>query len=182
MRKHGTAMLLTTLVILSACGGGNDKSASTTTTSAKSATTSARETTTAPKSSTTAGGATTTSGTVGTLPVDLATRCQHYVAFAATIGLAMAAATDPSAASQLEELKKQLGSDEIPAALRDDFNVLTEFSTGLGQVMAKHHSTGTNFDPTSLADIAAYMKGVDQNRLTQASDHIDSWVKENCPS
>lgn len=109
----------------------------------------------------------------------LTERCARYASYAGTVGLA--AAMDPNVAAQLEELKHKMNLEEAPEEIRDDFEVVTAYTQGLGEVMARFDLKAGSYDPAAIAAISEYSQSVDQARMTEASENINQWLEVNCP-
>jgi hypothetical protein len=161
------------MLALGACGGGDSDgdaaSGSTTSATAAPSTTSS----TAQSTSSTA-----QSGAIGAGL--LSERCRSYTGYAAAVGLAMAAAVNPEAAAQIEELKGKADIADAPAEIRDDFAVLIDYARKLGEVFAKYPNQNGGLNPAVFADMAALAQTVDQQRLEEASKNIETWVAANC--
>ena len=160
-----SALLVSSVLLLGACGGGDDDGQQASATTEKS---------TATTVSTVAAG-----GIVG--DALLAQRCVNYTTFLGAIGLSMAAAMDPSAAQQLEELKSRTNFGEAPEEIRDDFAVVTAYTEDLGKVLAKYNLKSGQPDPQAIAAIAQFSQTVDTGRLQKASDNINAWIAAHCP-
>ena len=157
-----SAPVVSLMLLLGACGGGGgDKQVSATT----------RPTT-----------ATTAAGGLGAIPAAalLAQRCANYGAFAGAIGLSLAAAMDPNAAKQLEDLKAKINLDEAPEEIKGDFAVITAYAADLGKVLAKYKLQSGQPDPQAIAAIAEFSQNVDTVRLQKAGSSISAWVTAHC--
>ena len=163
-----SAPLVSFVVFLGAgCGGGGgDKQASSSTTRATSATT-----------ATTAGKV--FGGIVGS--AQLAQQCVNYASFVGGLGLSLAAAMDPNAAKQLEDLKGKINFDEAPADIKDDVAVARAYAEDLGKVLAEYDLKGGQPDPQAMAALAEFSQKLDTVRLKKATDNIDAWLKVHCP-
>jgi hypothetical protein len=159
--------LVSLMLLLGACGGGGDgKQASSGTTQPAAATT-----------------ATTARNVFGGIVSDarLAQQCVNYASFVAGLGLSLAAAMDPNAARQVEDLKGKINFDEAPAELKDDVAVLRAYAEDLGKVLAKYDLKSGQPDPQAIAAMAEFSRTVDTARLQKATDSIDAWLKAHCP-
>lgn len=156
------------MLLLAACGGGDGGNKQTTSAADSTATTAA---TVPPVAQ---GGVLDAAR--------LSQRCTNYASYASTVGLAMAAAMDPKVAAQLEELKAKMNLDEAPEEIRDDFKVVTDYARGLGEVLARYPMKAGQYDPAGMAALGAYTQGVDQSKMTAASENINKWLQVNCKS
>lgn len=158
-----SAPLVSLMLLLGACGGGGDDDQASGST----------QTTTATTASTVSG------GIVG--DALLAQRCVNYAGFAAAIGLSMAAAMDPNAATQLEELKAKSKLEDAPDEIKADVAVLTAYAEDLGEVMAKYNLKSGQPDAQAIAAFAEFSQKVDNAKLETASDNISAWLAAHCP-
>lgn len=79
-------------------------------------------------------------------------------------------------AEQLDAL-----AEAAPAEVRDDFQALAEELGAFYEAMADFDFTpGQTPTPEQLAAMQAAMEGVDEERLTAATESIEAWVEENC--
>ena len=155
------APLFSLMLLAGACGGGGKaKEASQTT-------------------QTTAAAADQKAG--GVVDPLLGQRCTNYANFVGSIGLSMAAAMDPNAAKQLEELRAKTNVGEVPDEIKADLAVITAYAEDLGKVMAKYNMKAGQYDPQAMAAMAEFSQKVDAGKLSQASDNINSWLKAHCP-
>ena len=163
--KVSAPLLSLTLLFLGACGGGADGQQASPTTKAPSAT-----------------AATTPPATFGGIVGDAlrAQRCVNYGAFAGALGLSLAAAMDPTAAHQLEDLKSKIDFGAAPAEIKGDFAVITAYAEDLGKVLAKD-VPGGQANPQAIAAIAEFYRTVDTVRLKKAADNINAWLTAHCP-
>lgn len=169
--RMAAAAVVASLLLLGACGGGDDGD--------QEAAAQATNTTRGPSPSTTAGDHAdkVQDGSIA----GLSEKCLSYTGYAATVGLAMAAAMDPSAAAKLEELKDDADLADAPEALRDDFAVMTAYAKDLGEFLAKYPTQNGALSPGALGAMTDFSKSVDQERLTEAGNNINAWLAENCP-
>lgn len=165
LRTAAPALVL--LLPLTACGGGGDDGAQ------KNAAASAAEDTATDESpDVTQEGILAAAG--------LTQQCLDYGAYAGAVGLAMAAAMDPSAAAGLEELKSKMKLDEAPEEIRDDFAVVIDYAEGLGAVMARYNVKAGQYNAEAMTAIAAYAESVDQARMQEAGTNINVWLGAHC--
>ena len=165
--KLGAPFVSLVLLLGTACGGGGgDKQASSSTTRP-----------------TTAATATTAGNVFGGIVSDarLAQQCVNYASFVGGLGLSLAAAMDPNAAKQLEDLKGKINFDEAPAEIKDDVAVVRTYAEDLGKVLAKYDLKSRQPDPQALAALAEFSGKVDTARLQKATDNLDGWLKAHCP-
>jgi hypothetical protein len=162
-----SAALLSSMLLLGACGGGGDDD------QASSATTQPTTATTGPTGSTVSGGIVS--------DALLAQRCVNYAGFVGAIGLSLAAAVDPNAARQLEELKAKMDLGDAPDEIKADVAVMTAYAEDLGKVLAKYNLQSGTPDPEAIAAIAQFSQTVDNAGLQKASDKISAWLSSHCP-
>ncbi len=171
LRTAAPALVL--LLPLTACGGGGDDSAK-------------KNVAAASADDTAADGDTTTNGSPdlaqeGILAAaGLSQQCLDYSAYAGAVGLAMAAAMDPSAAAGLEELKSNMKLDDAPEEIRDDFAVVIDYAEGLGAVMAEYNVKAGQYNAEAMTAIARYSESVDQARMQDAGTNINTWLGAHC--
>jgi hypothetical protein len=161
-----SAPLLSLMLLLGGCGGGGDGKQASPTKATTAATTPA-----VPDQK--------VGGVVGD-PL-LAQRCVNYASFVGSIGLSMAAAMDPNAAKQLEELKSKTNFGEAPEEIKGDFAVITAYAEDLGKVLAKYIPKDGQYDPQAIAAIGEFSQRIDTVKLQKASENINSWLKAHCP-
>ncbi len=165
IKRPATALVL--VLVVAACGGGGDSGGEQ----------QATQTTV-----TTAAAAPVRSQAGSVLdPADLTSRCLSYAAYAGTLGLAVAAAINPSAAADLEALKSQVKLDEAPGEIRDDFEAIIGYAQGLGEILARFNLHAGQYDAEAIAAMSTYTAGIDQTRLQEAGENIKAWVAAYCP-
>ena len=159
--------MVSAILFLGACGGGGGGTQASPATRATSAT---------------ATTASTASSAFGGIVGDalLAQRCANYGAFAGAIGLSLAAAMDPTAASHLEDLKSKIDFGAAPEEIKADFAVVTAYAEGLGKVMAKYNLRSGQPNAEAIAAIAEFSRTVDTVRLQKAAGNINAWVTAHC--
>ena len=166
LRTAAPALVL--LLPLTACGGGGDDGAKKNVAAAQAA----DDTTTNGSPDVTQEGILAAAG--------LTQQCLDYGAYAGAVGLAMAAAMDPSAAAGLEELKSKMKLDDAPEEIRDDFAVVMDYAEGLGAVMARYNVKAGEYNAEAMTAIAGYAESVDQARMQEAGTNINAWLGANC--
>lgn len=164
--RRTAAPALVLLLPLTACGGGGDDGAK------KNAAASAEDTTNGGSPDVAQEGILAAAG--------LTQQCLDYGMYAGAVGLAMAAAMDPSAAAGLEELKSKVKLDDAPEEIRDDFSVIIDYAEGLGEVMARYDVKAGQFNAEAMTAIARYAESVDQARMQEAGTNINAWLGEHC--
>jgi hypothetical protein len=170
-----TAAAVASLLVLGACGGGGDDD--TNVAAAKATTTT---TTDAPAGS---DGGTDEADEVqnGAVGTGLAERCLSYSGFAASIGLAMAAAMNPAAAAEIEGLRGKADLDDAPEELRDDFEVMIGYAEEMGKILAKYPAQNGAMNPAAMTAMGEYAESVDQAEIDAAGRNINDWLESNCP-
>ena len=166
-----TAPAVVLLVVLAACGGGGDDDKQTAAVTVSTAD--------APDAGDARHVPDVTQG--GVLDAAALTqRCADYAGFAGTVGLAMAAAMDPSAAAALEELKTKIKLDDAPEEIRDDFEVVMAYAAGLGEVLAGYDLKSGHPDPAAIAAMTRYAQSIDQAKMQEATLDISNWTAAHC--
>jgi len=167
LRLRLTSVLLVALVVLVAgCGGSSKKSASTNTESTATQTTSAETTAT----ETTAG--TSNSGSAVDCP-QLANLSKKYAAAFSSMG---ANADMGQVAQSLEDFASQ-----VPAEIRPDVQVIAGVFKEYAKAM-EGYKAGTTPTPKQLAKLQAAGTLFNQKKVTDASAHIQAWMKATCPN
>ncbi len=178
-------LLAATVLAASGCGGGKKNAAATeaaTTTEAAATEAAATETSTT-EETTTHATATETSTTEETTTsaasgIASAKNCKDF----ADLGQKFSNAFGGSASGS--DLKKQASlfqefADKAPSEIRSDFKTLADYFSKIAEV-AGNIKVGQTPDAATIAKLQKLSTGIDQAKLTQASQHIAAWATKNC--
>jgi hypothetical protein len=173
MRTKLAAVLVAGLVLgAGACGGGSKNDESSTGDAIKS---SAETTTTTAKTSTTKSTSDLSGGLSG------AGDCLQAAGAYATIGLSILTYMGGATPAQLAELQTQVDQlkGEIPAELRDDFQV---FADGIAEYASAMQNVDMSniLDPGVQDDLNRASEALDSPEMTEAQANIDAYFNENC--
>jgi hypothetical protein len=163
------ALLVTSLALVAAgCGGGSNESAASTETTTT-------ETTTSESTDTSMTESTDTADLSGVLNDE---DCLALAGVGATFAQAVTGASDEQAADELQELVSK-----VPDEIKPDVQVIAEWFT---QYTAKLKDIGIKAGqaPTAqqLQQLQAALSSANANQqeLTAASQHIETWAQNNC--
>ena len=162
------ALVVVSLALVAAgCGGGSDESAASTETTTTEATTSESTTT-------------ESTGTADLSSILNDKDCLALAGIGATFAQAVTGASDEQAAHELQQLV-----DKVPDEIKPDVQVLAEWFT---QYTAKLKDIGIKAGQTPTAaqlqqlQAALSSANANQQELTTASQHIETWAQNNCSS
>jgi hypothetical protein len=160
------ALVVVSLALVAAgCGGGSDESAASTETTTTEATTSESTTT-------------ESTGTADLSSILNDKDCLALAGIGATFAQAVTGASDEQAAHELQQLV-----DKVPDEIKPDVQVLAEWFT---QYTAKLKDIGIKAGQTPTAaqlqqlQAALSSANANQQELTTASQHIETWAQNNC--
>jgi hypothetical protein len=168
MRWLALVVVVVSLALVAAgCGGGSDESAASTETTTTEATTSESTTT-------------ESTGTADLSSILNDKDCLALAGIGATFAQAVTGASDEQAADELQQLV-----DKVPDEIKPDVQVLAEWFT---QYTAKLKDIGIKAGQTPTAaqlqqlQAALSSANANQQELTTASQHIETWAQNNCSS
>jgi ABC-type glycerol-3-phosphate transport system substrate-binding protein len=158
------------------CGGGSNSTATTSTTTTEGTTTQETETTAATETSMTESTSTEASG------FNFASGdCKKLLAAGQELSQSLsAAATDKQ---KLQESKQLFQSfvDKAPSEIKADLQILADafskYIDALGDINLK---PGQTPDAATLQKLQQAIASVDQTKVQQASQHLDTWAKSHC--
>lgn len=164
------SILVVALALVAAgCGGSDNESAASDETTIEETTTSTDESSTE-ESTDGETGNTDLSGILGDED------CLALVGVGASIAQAFAGAVDSGDQADLEELASKV-PDEIRADVETLAQSLAAYSAKLEDIGI---STGATPSAQQLQQLQVALASLDQAELTEASQRLDAWSKENC--
>ncbi len=164
------SILVVALALVAAgCGGSDNESAASDETTIEETTTSTDESSTE-ESTDGETGDTDLSGILGDED------CLALVGVGASIAQAFAGAVDSGDQADLEELASKV-PDEIRADVETLAQSLAAYSAKLEDIGI---STGATPSAQQLQQLQVALASLDQAELTEASQRLDAWSKENC--
>jgi hypothetical protein len=167
MRWLALVVVVSLALVAAGCGGGSDESAASTETTTTEATTSESTTT-------------ESTGTADLSSILNDKDCLALAGIGATFAQAVTGASDEQAADELQQLV-----DKVPDEIKPDVQVLAEWFT---QYTAKLKDIGIKAGQTPTAaqlqqlQAALSSANANQQELTTASQHIETWAQNNCSS
>jgi hypothetical protein len=181
MRRTSTLVLgLTMLAVLalaaSGCGGGGKKTAAPTTTEATTTAVTVPATTEAVTTAAATAEATTTTSKLG--GIASVKNCRELAALGQKFSAAFTGAANAQDFKTEAKLLKEF-ADKTPSDIRADFEVLAGYMTKIASATGGL-KPGKTPDAATIAKLQKLSTEVDQTKLTQASAHIQAWVKKNC--
>ena len=165
-------VLVVALALLAAgCGGGSNESAATTETTTTSET-STTETTTTEE---TTGGETTDTTDLSSVLGDK--DCLALASVGATMSKAFANTNGVSGdTAELDEL-----ASKVPEEIRADVETMAQaFSEYASKLKDIGITPGTTPSADQLQQLQSALTSLDQQKLTEAAQHIEAWSKANC--
>ena len=173
-------LLAALMLVAAGCGGGSKNSAATTeAATTQEATTEAATTEAATTGAATTEAATTEATTTSALGGLIASgKCKDL----ANLGQKYSQALTGAGAGQ--DLKKtaqviQEFADEAPSEIKSDFQVLADYMKKIADVIG-NVKPGQTPDAAAIAKLQKLGTSIDTQKLTQASEHITTWVAQNC--
>ena len=182
---HALALISVAALALVAagCGGGGSKSAATTTAALTTEETTTEAATTTEEALTTEESTTSEETTTASnLPAGLSKNCRDFVDLGQKFSSAF------SGASSSKDLKKQVKlfeefASKAPEDIRADFKVVADaFSKLVEALGGTSLKSGEAPSAEALQKLQSLSGEIDQQKFTQASQHISTWVQNNCKS
>lgn len=179
IRASALIVLAVLLLVAAGCGGGGKKSAATT--AAAPATTEAMTTEAMTTEAATTEAMTTQAAT--TKAPDLSglassANCKQLANLGAKYSQAFSGAANANDLKRTGQLLEEFAS-KTPSDIRPDFKVVADAYSKVAGVIG-NLKPGTVPDAATLAKLQKAVAGLDQAKLTQASQHIATWVTQNC--
>jgi hypothetical protein len=165
------AVLASLLLALVGCGGS--KKASTTTTTAASA-----PATTTAATTTEAAGTTTKTESSSVPSLASAANCKQLADLGAQYSKAITGAANGQDMKKTGQLLQEFAA-KTPADIRPDFEVVAQAYAKLAGALGDL-KPGVASNAAALAKLQKLVAGLDTAKLTQATQHISKWVKQNC--
>lgn len=180
--RHGSAFLfgpaaMAALALAAAGCGGGGKTSSTTTVTKAPATTKAAATTTAAAAGATQA-KTTTAAAADLSGLASSANCRQLADLGSKFSSAMSGAANSSDLKKQAQLLKEF-ADRTPSEIRPDFQVLADYFGKVADAVGKL-KPGAVPDAAALAKLQQLSTSIDSNRLQQASEHITTWLQNNC--
>jgi hypothetical protein len=173
---HAAALtaLAALLLVAAGCGGGGKKAAATTTASSQAATQPATT------ESASTGAASTAASTTGSNLSGLASAsdCKQLRDLGAQYSSAISGAAGGQDMQKTGQLLEEFAS-KTPSDIRPDFKVVADAYSKLAGTIGKL-KPGQAPDAATLAKLQKAIAGLDQAKLTQATQHIQKWLTKNC--
>jgi hypothetical protein len=173
---HAAALIVLAALLLVAagCGGGGKKAAATTAASSQVATQPA----TTEAAST--GAASTAASTTGSNLSGLAStsNCKQLANLGQQYAQAISGAANGQDMVKTGQLLEEFAS-KTPSEIRPDFKVVADAYSKLAGTIGKL-KPGKAPDAATLAKLQKAIASLDQAKLTQATQHISKWLRQNC--
>jgi hypothetical protein len=166
-------VLAALLLVLAGCGGGGKKAGGTTAASAPSTT----------EAMTTEAASTQAATTATTQAPDLsglasASNCKQLADLGAQYSQAITGAANSQDLEKTGQLLEELAS-KAPSEIRSDFKVVADAYTKLVGTIGQL-KPGKAPDAATLAKLQKAIAGLNQAKLTKATQHISTWLRKNC--
>ncbi len=168
---HASALVVLAALLLVAAGCGGGKKAAGTTAASTPATTQAATTEAA-----STGAASTTGSNLSGLASS--SNCKELADLGAQYSKAITGAANGQDLKKTGQLLEEFAS-KTPSDIRPDFKVVADAYSKLAGTIGTL-KPGTTPDPATLAKLQKLIAGLDQARLTQATQHISKWMRQNC--
>jgi hypothetical protein len=172
---HASALAVLAALLLLAAGCGGGKKAAETTTASAPATTQAATT----EAASTGAGSTAASTTGSSLSgLASSSNCKDLADLGAQYSKAITGAANGQDLKKTGQLLEEFAS-KTPSEIRPDFKVVADAYSKLAGTIGTL-KPGATPDPATLAKLQKLIAGLDQARLTQATQHISKWLRQNC--
>jgi uncharacterized membrane protein YdbT with pleckstrin-like domain len=175
------ALFMLVLVLVTAgCGGGGSKNAAATEATTEAATTEVATTEAATTEAATTEAATTEAATTTTANLSgfSAGKCRDLAESGQKLSQAFSGGTSGQSLKKYAALLQDFAK-KVPSDVRADFQVLADYVSKIAEVAGKV-KPGQTPDPQTLAKLQQVATSINQQKLTQASQHITTWVQKNC--
>lgn len=168
---HASALVVLAALLLVAAGCGGGKKAAGTTAASTPATT---------RAATTGAASTGAASTAGSNLSGLASssNCKELADLGAQYSKAITGAANGQDLKKTGQLLEEFAS-KTPSDIRPDFKVVADAYSKLAGTIGTL-KPGATPDPAALAKLQKLIAGLDQARLTQATQHISKWLRQNC--